>query len=152
MNTPFKKHEITVVAPQNLIWWVISDFSQFYLWNSVVPYGSGSLKPGRTLRVSLRMTSGKVSLSSCFVNKVERNHFFVLSRRLLSKRLLYLEHAFIIEPINEPENEFKFTQTLKAEGILCPFFIRRLRAQWELFNVMNHDLKYYINKLQNHGT
>ena len=151
MKTQFEKLEIRISSPRKVIWEVISDFNKFYQWNSVVPYATGILKEGNTLKTSLKVTKN-VRRSSCHVNMVSPLHYYVLSKKFIFKWLLYLEHSFIVQPIDESENEYKFVQTLETSGLLNTLVRKLLRQRWIKFHQMNRDLKNYLDKNQHYGT
>ena len=143
MHAQFKMLEVRIAAPRDVIWDVISDFNNYYQWNSVVPDAHGYLEEGNTLSTTLSGKYGS-NRSSCQVREVCPPYYFVLSRTLGSRELLYMEHAFMIHSIGPSKSEFKFVQTLEVSGLLSGVMDRQLQSKWELFRQMNQDLKRYV--------
>lgn len=147
MKPEFEKLEIKINGPRKKIWDTLTDLNNYFNWNSVVPHGRGEIIKGNTLVVSIKLPGKKARFGNCLVNEVVPQHYFILSRKMAFKWLLYMEHAFIIEALNESAHQFKFTQTLKISGLLKPLLKSPLKLAWDRFNQMNIDLKNHLNKL-----
>ncbi|WP_421765067.1 hypothetical protein [Ekhidna sp.] len=144
MKTDFEKLEIDINVSRKIIWATLADLDNYFNWNTLIPYGSGKLNEGNSLVISLKL-KGKTKSGTCKVNKVVHNHYFILSRKLIFKWLLYMEHAFIIE---NSDHSNVFAQTLKMSGLLKPFMVKRFKPIWLKFHEMNKDLKKYLTKKQ----
>lgn len=140
MKTEFEKLEISIAASRDEIWHTITEFESYFNWNTLVPFGRGTLKEGNSLLISLKLKD-RSKIGRCMVNKVVPGHYFILSRKILFKWLLYMEHAFIIENVNQ---SCVFSQTLKVSGVLKPFMINKIKHIWLRFHEVNEDLKNYL--------
>ncbi len=150
MKTQGRYLEIEIRAPREKIWDALADINNYHRWNSVVPYGRGTLQVGNTLKVSIKMPKKDARLGQCKVNEVKPGHYFILSRKMGFKWALYMEHGFIIHPIDAEQNRFKFIQTLEGSGFLWFALAGFLSPVWARFRQMNLDLKSYVEKTRNH--
>ena len=126
------------------LWKAISEMHQYGEWNSLVPYVAGNLAADNELRVTMVLPGEEVQSGPCKVEAVKEGEYFILSRKMIFNWLLYLEHGFIIQPINPEKGEFKFIQSLECSGLLLPLLKRQLKNTWKHFRIMNEDLKNYL--------
>jgi len=143
--------EIDLQSNPEQIWQTLVNFKNYGDWNSIVPYVSGELIMGEELRVTLVLPGDKVESGPCKVEKVIENEYYILSRKILSERLLYMEHAFIMQSVQPELNKYKFIQTLKVSGILWPVLKSRIKKVWLYFEQMNKDLKTQLEKPKHYG-
>lgn len=144
MSESFEPLEIIIRASPEQVWKTVSEFNHYHEWNSVVPQGEGQLKVGNILKVSLQIPGRGSSPGTCRVNEVRPLSHFVLSRKLFSSRLLYMEHAFILRQGKSNPTETQFIQTLEGSGLLWPFLRISMKRVWKVFNQMNKDLKSQV--------
>lgn len=144
MSKSFEPLEIIIRASPEQVWKTVSDINHYGVWNPVVPRGEGQLKVGNILKISLQIPGKGISTGPCKVNEVQPISHFILSRNMFSPRLLYMEHAFIVQSIGNENSETRFIQTLKGSGLLWPFLQKPLKRVWNEFNRMNEALKSHV--------
>lgn len=146
-----KPLEIELQSNPEQIWQTLANLKSYGDWNSIVPYASGDLIDGEELRVTLVLPGDRVESGPCKVERVKANEYYILSRKMLSRRLLYMEHAFIIQSVQPELGRYKFIQTLRVSGILWPVFESRIKKVWLYFEQMNKDLKTHLEKPKHYG-
>jgi len=136
-----KKFELSIEinSPKEEVWKILTDFKNFKTWNTIVPKGEGSLVERNTLELKLKLNSGRLKPFSCKVEKVRRRKYFLLSKKLGSKKLLYMKHYFYLEEMEN--NGTRVTQKWEVQGIIPKLFWKQISNGISAFKIMNEDLK-----------
>jgi hypothetical protein len=99
---------------------------------------TGTPSPGEKLTVKMHVGNLTMTLHPTFlVARPERELCWL--GRLFIPWIFGGEHSFIIEPLNE--NQVRFIQQEKLNGILIPFSTKLLKDTKCSFNEMNQALK-----------
>ena len=93
------RSDVTINAPAERVWELLTDFGSFSDWNPFMLRASGELAIGRKLVVYLKPPGGMGMTFRPRVVKVDPNREFRWLGHLVIPRIFDGEHIFEIEPI-----------------------------------------------------
>lgn len=137
--------EITIDAPAEEIWNILSDLNQYATWNPFIIYVKGSFKEGQKLSVIQKPPGEKPRLFKRRISKIKKPHEFHWQGKLLIPGLFDAEHIFEIKPIDKEHS--RFIHKIHYSGFLTSLLWNRI--EWSLkagFNKMNQALKELAEK------
>lgn len=120
---------------------IVSDFSLYKNWNTVIPDANGSLVTGTELQLTMRV-GGKVVPFNPKVMSIVPNKNFLLSKTLFSKTLLELTHKFEFKQLSDHQTEF--IQTWEGKGVLVAVLWKKIANGFSDFEIFNNDLEKYL--------
>lgn len=140
-----KTHSISKTIDSNIetLFKIVSNFSQYKIWNTVIPDAKGALEVGTKLQLTMNI-NGKNQLFNPDVISVVPNKSFVLSKTLLSKNIFQLTHLFEFKMLSSTKTEF--IQTWEGKGILTFLLWKKIQNSFSSFEEFNNDIVKYINK------
>ena len=132
--------EITIDAPAERVWDVLTDFERFNTWNPFIQSIDGEIKEGKSLRVFIVPPGMKGMTFKPTVTHVVPRQAFRWRGRLLLPGLFDGAHSFEIHP--RAEKSVRFVQRERFSGILVPLLRKSLDTNTRQgFNAMNAALK-----------
>ncbi|MGB8217784.1 MAG: SRPBCC domain-containing protein [Candidatus Methanoperedens sp.] len=132
--------EISINAPPERIWHLLTDFASFPQWNPFIRRASGEPRKGAQLQVYLQPSGTKGMTFRPKVLKAEPNRELRWLGHLLIPGLFDGEHIFTIEPLEA--GCVRFVQRELFTGLLVPLFARSLDKDTRRgFEEMNQALK-----------
>ena len=137
MNT--LRHTVTVAAPAETVWRVLTDFAAYPEWNPFIREIAGELEEGARLRVRIAPPGGSPMTFRPRVLEVAAPRAFRWLGHLFIPGLFDGEHRFRIEPL---QGQCRFTQEEEFRGVLARLLLRWIGAATERgFAAMNEALK-----------
>ncbi len=134
------RSEITIDAPAQRVWEVLTDFDSFPDWNPFMQRASGELAVGKKLVVYLKPPGGMGMSFKPRVMKVDPNREFRWLGHLFMPGLFDGEHIFEIDPIGDAS--CRFVQREEFRGVLVTLILTMIgKATERGFNEMNQALK-----------
>ena len=134
------RSEITIEAPAQRVWEVLTDLGSFSDWNPFMQRASGEVAVGKKLVVYLKPPGGMGMSFKPRVLKVDPNREFRWLGHLVVKGIFDGEHIFEIESIADAK--CIFVQREEFRGIMVPLMLAMIRKSTERgFNEMNQALK-----------
>ncbi|GAA4663069.1 SRPBCC domain-containing protein [Amycolatopsis dongchuanensis] len=127
---------ITIGAPPEAIWAVLTDFARYEEWNPFIRRGEGEAVNGSTLTLDIEPPG-----------ELRRTHRPVVLAAEPGRRLVWLgripvllagRHEFVLEPDGAGT---RLRQREEMRGLLVPFLRRVLDHTEDGFVAMNHALK-----------
>lgn len=132
--------EITINAPPERVWAVLSAADQYPEWNPLVSKLEGAWVVGEKLRVTVRSRSGSSMDFRPTVLILEPGRELVWRGRLGVPGMFDGRHRFALEAL--PDGRTRFIHGERFSGVLVPFFRSKLdRDSLPLFHAMNEALK-----------
>ena len=132
--------EISINAPPERVWHLLTDFASFPQWNPFIRQASGELRKGAQLQVYLQPSGAKGMTFRPKVLKAEPNRELRWLGHFLISGLFDGEHIFTIEPLEA--GRVRFVQREIFTGLLVPLFARSLEKDTRRgFEEMNQALK-----------
>ncbi len=132
--------EISINAPPERVWHLLTDFASFPEWNPFIRRASGEPREGAQLQVYLQPSGAKGMTFRPKVLKAEPNRELRWQGHFLIPGLFDGEHIFTIEPLEA--GDVRFVQRELFTGILVPLFARLLEKDTlRGFEEMNQALK-----------
>lgn len=132
--------EISITAPPNRIWHLLTDFSIYPQWNPFIRRASGELRKGAQLEVYLQPSGAKGMTFRPRVLKAEPDRELRWLGHFLIPGLFDGEHIFTIEPLEA--GRVRFVQREIFTGLLVPLFMRwMVKDTRRGFEEMNRALK-----------
>lgn len=128
---------IDITASKKSVWDTLVDFESYQVWNSLVTV-KGRLEAGGELVFSRKSTESSIS---AWVMDVEQGEKYVLSRSLLHRSCVYMEHHFELSEIDSTTT--RFTQRWDCWGFLLPFLWPNMTRRFVTFERFNNELKSY---------
>jgi hypothetical protein len=130
---------ITIAAPAQRVWKVLNDFGAYPEWNPFMTRMVGEVKPGARFRATVRSPKSKVmNFDAQLVRIIEGQELLFHSTYV--KGLLYGDHFFIVEPIDNDRT--RFFQSVAFSGMLRPLAGGRMRDAQEGLDRMNEAIKH----------
>lgn len=131
--------EVTIAAPPNVVWEILSDLDRYSEWNPFVIEAEGSLAVGSRLEVRLQPPGGRATTFRPTVTVVEPERTFEWLGHLGVRGVFDGRHRFQLEPTAVGT---RLVQSEQFGGILVPVLSRSLdRSTRAGFEAMNHALK-----------
>jgi len=132
--------EISINAPPEHVWHLLTDFASFPEWNPFIRRASGEVREGSQLEVYLQPSGAKGMTFRPKVLKAEPNRELRWLGHFLIPGLFDGEHIFTIEPLEA--GRVRFVQREIFTGLLVPLFARSLEKDTRRgFEEMNQALK-----------
>jgi hypothetical protein len=132
--------EVTIDAPAQRVWDVITDFGSFSDWNPFMQRASGEVAVGNKLTVYLKPPGGMGMSIKPRIIEVDPGREFRWLGHLLMPGIFDGEHVFEIVPIGDAS--CRFVQREEFSGILAPLMLAMIGKSTERgFNEMNQALK-----------
>jgi hypothetical protein len=135
-----KKHistEISIDAPADAVWAVLTDFGKYPEWNPFIVRVSGDIKKGGTLEVTFHTKGSDPVVFTPTVLLNEKNSIFQWEGRLLVPGIFTGRHTFRLVSIGPAKT--RLVQEEDFNGILVPFF--SFTSTEDGFSLMNSELK-----------
>lgn len=138
--------EVTIFAPQDRVWAVLSDFSAYPEWNAFMPEASGTLEKGKRLTVRIAPPGGVPMTLTPKVLLVTPGSRLTWRGRLFAPGVFDGEHDFVVAA--QDSTVTRFTQSETFKGILVPLLAPSLNRNVHAgFNQMNEALKERAERL-----
>ncbi len=132
--------EIEIQASAERVWQLLTDLSNFPLWNPFIRRASGIVQAGQRLEVNIQPSGASGMTFRPTVLIAEPNRELRWLGRFLVPGLFDGEHIFTIEPLGA--HRVHFVQREIFTGLLVPFFARRIDTDTRRgFEEMNLALK-----------
>lgn len=133
--------EITINAPVNTVWAVLTDLDRYHEWNPFVIEAAGSVDEGSKLSVRIQPVDGRASGFSPTVTAAVPGQVFEWLGRTLLPGVFDGRHRFDLEPTDDGAGT-RFRQSERFNGLLVPF-LRKMLDNGALggFVLMNQQLK-----------
>lgn len=132
--------EISITAPPERVWHLLTDFASFPQWNPFIRRASGELREGAQLEVYLQPSGARGMIFRPRVLKVEPGRELRWLGHFLIPGLFDGEHIFTIEPLEA--GRVRFVQREIFTGLLVPLFAHWLEKDTQRgFEEMNRALK-----------
>ncbi len=141
------RSEIGIHASAEHVWEVLTDFSSYDLWNSVLHPIRGEAKAGGRLKVRVRLLGGLGVSFRVTVLRAELGRELRWKGEFLHSSLFVGEHSFAIEPMGN--GSVRFVQHEVYTGRLVPLIMLILgSSNRRIFEEMNKALKARVEKAQ----
>jgi hypothetical protein len=109
---------IEIEAPAERVWQVLADGEDYPRWNPFIRYVTGELAVHTPLAVYLALQDGRIHNLNARVAAYQPGREIRWRGRLEKPNLFDLEHALLIEPLDE--RSVRFTQRMAFRGLLVP--------------------------------
>lgn len=137
--------EITINAPIEIVWKLLTDFNRYPEWNPFIKSISGIAAPGEKLVVELQPPDSKPMVFRPVCKTFLPPQRFSWKGRLLAPGIFDGEHIFELEHLLP--NTTKLVHREKFSGILVPFLWKQLNNNTRRgFEMMNEKLKWLAEK------
>lgn len=114
---------ITVAAPIDVVWRVLSDLPRYPDWNPTIRRADGRLEVGQ--QVTIHVGPGGATTWNCTVSHLQPGHGFAWRFHAGSPLLHRGEHAFSLAPVGSATTRLIDREVFR--GLLIPVQARRLR-------------------------
>ncbi len=132
--------EISITAPPDRIWHLLTDFASYPQWNPFIRRAIGEPREGAQLEVYLQPSGARGTTFRPRVLKAESNRELRWLGHFLIPGLFDGKHIFTIEPLET--GRMRFVQRENFTGLLVPLFWRLLEKDTlRGFKEMNRALK-----------
>lgn len=125
------------------------DIENYNTWNNCIRYRTGKMKVGEELILEASLDGQKFIKWPCKVEQLNADSF-ILSKSILAKPYMYIQHKFKVTPINEASCEV--VHTWNASGISPYFFWKKITPVLDKFKAYNESLKAYTENKKNSKT
>ena len=134
------RSEVTIDAPAQRVWDVLTDFGSFPDWNPFMQRASGELAVGNKLTVYLKPPGGMGMSFKPLIIEVDPGREFRWLGHLLMPGIFDGEHIFEIIPIGDAS--CRFVQREEFGGVLASLMLAMIgKSTKRGFNEMNQALK-----------
>jgi hypothetical protein len=131
--------EITIDAPTDVVWDVLTDLAAYPEWNPFIVEVHGKPQLGTQLKNRLQPPGGKAMRFSPTVTAVDPDTKFEWLGRLGFRGVFDGRHIFELEAT---ESGTRFVQREEFTGLLVPLFARSLDGKTKAgFEAMNRAIK-----------
>lgn len=132
--------EISITAPPDRVWHLLTDFASFPQWNPFIRRAIGEPREGAQLEVYLQPSGARGMTFHPHVVKAEPDRELRWLGHFLIPGLFDGEHIFTIEPLEA--GGVRFVQREIFTGLLVPLFMRWMEKDTQRgFEEMNRALK-----------
>jgi len=138
--------DITINAPKEKVWNIVTDFKNYPKWNSVLKMeNNDNLGVGQKFNVTIYDKDGSIqdNFEAITVTKAT-NKEFSASRTIWTKFFFKATHHFVIEEVSS--NQVRFFQKWELEGAIGYLFEGMIFDVLDLFKTMNLELKTVAEK------
>lgn len=131
--------EITVNAPAQVVWNLLTDFDRYKTWNPFMQI-SGTAKQGNRLKITIFLEGQKPQAFQPVILECIPGKSFRWLGSLFIKGLFDGEHFFQLEPVSE--NKTRFIHGENFSGLLSGLILKLIREKTTAgFEKMNKGLK-----------
>ncbi|MEL6832093.1 MAG: SRPBCC domain-containing protein [Bacteroidota bacterium] len=132
--------QITINAPVEQVWAVLTNFSAYPEWNPFIQSISGEAKEGSHLAATIQPPGQSAMTFRPTVLRAEENREFRWLGKLFIKGLFDGEHYFIMTPIDEHSTRFEHGENFR--GLLAGLIMSKIAGSTKAgFEAMNQALK-----------
>lgn len=131
--------EITIAAPPERLWEVLTDFDSYPSWNPFIRSVAGRPAAGTKLEVQIESAGGRSMRFSPTVLKAEPPRELRWLGRVLLPGVFDGEHSFHIEPSGDGGSRFVHRE--RFSGVLVTLFGGAVQKMERGFVAMNEALK-----------
>ncbi|MEO0725784.1 MAG: SRPBCC domain-containing protein [Bacteroidota bacterium] len=132
--------EITINAPVEQVWAVLTNFSEYPQWNPFIQSISGEAKEGSQLEANIQPPGQSAMTFRPTVLRAEENQEFRWLGKLLIKGIFDGEHYFLLTAIDERTTQFEHGEHFR--GLLSSLILTQIAANTVAgFEAMNEALK-----------
>lgn len=110
--------EITINAPADRVWSILTDFSRFEAWNPLIRRIDGEVAAGKRLKIRIELPSGMAMSLKPVITRLTPLRELRWIGRLLVVGLFDGEHIFEIESLEDKTVKFVHRECFR--GILVP--------------------------------
>ncbi|WP_143960067.1 SRPBCC domain-containing protein [Litoribacter populi] len=133
------KTEITINAPKEKVWGILTDFEKYYQWNPFIIKSQGRAVEGSFLTNTMVNGDGTLTFKPQIL-KVEENRYFDWKGKLWVKGLFDGHHYFKIEELTE--SQVKLVHGENFSGLLSGIILKKIGEQTHNnFIKMNQAIK-----------
>jgi hypothetical protein len=133
------RSEITIAAPPERVWAILTDFASYPDWNPFIKTISGDLRVGSRLAVRIAPTGGAGMAFTPVVTEMRGSAVLEWLGRLFIPGIFDGRHRFELVPL--ADGTTSFTQSETFAGLLVPLFSSTLKATERGFIAANEALK-----------
>jgi hypothetical protein len=134
---------IDIDAPINIVWAVLTDFSQYSQWNPFIRSIHGPAKQGEQLEILIQPPGGTGMTFRPVILALRPEAELRWLGRLILPGIFDGEHQFQLEPIGAGQTRLIHREVFS--GLLVPLLWRNLDTQTRQgFEAMNHALKQRV--------
>ena len=131
--------EISIDAPADVVWEVLTDLDSYSQWNPHIVEAAGEVTVGARLRNRMQQSTSRTITFKPTVTVVERERKFEWLGSLGFRGIFDGRHIFELEPT---PTGTRFVQREEFTGILVPLFARSLDKGTKAgFEAMNRAIK-----------
>ena len=131
--------EVTIDAPPERVWEILSDFASFGDWNPFMPKASGDLRVGGRLEILMKPPGGKAMTIKPTVLAFDENKELRWLGSLMMRGIFDGEHIFELQPSGDGT---KLIHHEKFRGILAmPIMAMINKSTLAGFEALNAALK-----------
>ena len=142
--------EITIQAPADQVWEVLTDFAAYRDWNPFMVDASGRALPGDRLELHLRLNGRELTIRP-EVLEADPGRKLRWLGRLLLPGLFDGEHSFTIRPTNP--GQVQLVQQEEFRGLLSPLLLAVIaKPTLASFHQMNEALKGRVERPTSTGS
>ncbi|WP_321478291.1 SRPBCC domain-containing protein [uncultured Paludibaculum sp.] len=132
--------EITIAAPPEAVWRILTDTGNYAMWNPFILTLSGTLSDGEKLHVTVRPPGDSEMDFVVRIVTITPNRELAWRGGLAVPGIFTGEHRFLLEPIGDGRTKLK--QSEHFSGLLVgPLFAGMLDRTEVGFRAMNEALK-----------
>ncbi len=132
--------EITIDAPPETVWEMVTDLDQYAEWNPFIVSAAGEVAVGERLTNRMAPPEGKAMTFKPTVTEVDTGQTFEWLGRLGMPGVFDGRHRFDLSPT--PDGGTRLVHSEKFSGVLVRFMRKSLDTQTRQgFEVMNTALK-----------
>lgn len=136
-------HKINIDSSKEKVWQVLSNFSCYNKWNSLVPMASGSLQVGEKLKIQVSLPSSEPMNYQVTIVDVKENEYLKWLGHFKLPGLFDGLHSYRLLTISCDKTELIHEE--KFSGLLVPFVWRSLAPKFNTrFSESNQRLKHFV--------
>lgn len=135
--------EITINAPAEKVWQVLTDFGAYPTWNPYIVKFEGTLKEGERMQATLARPDGTTSTLNPKVRELKVGERIVMRKQVLGGIIVGANHIFEVK--GNPDGSTTFVQAMTFNGFATyKIGTEMLKKQFE---AMNKALKSRVEAL-----
>jgi hypothetical protein len=138
--------EIEIGASPEVVWQVLTNFTEYPQWNPFVVQISGELVVGKKLKATIQPQGSKAMTFTPTVCLADAGRGFRWMGQLWKPGIMDGEHSFVLEPAGPGRTRFVHSE--RFNGVLVPLILAIIRAKTTAgFVAMNEALKLRAEQL-----